>query len=300
LTYSLLLISEAKPTDPDGITVPMQMFAWGLWEEFSRMEHVSLAYHGAESRELPKRVFDFVLVIHSDRHVWLFDDSAVLHAVAGRKIIWAMEVPAARWVDYNFTWLPLPSGYTGEQVPLPCPHEMLRNSMVGVRKLPGGILLDHSYANPAGTFAEQDRSNRLWQARLVEWLTPLCGTRRFAQLQRRDCGGDTPDWIDRVPWCGYPEYLRLTAPYENFIMTHPGSYEHSVIDMAARGIKVLVPTENGVPFTPIAGALGLRTFSTREELLSLLDYPDHTDRASLCTDMSEVAARIDRYCRSCM
>jgi len=60
--------------------------------------------------------------------------------------------------------------------------------------------------------------------------------------------GDPPPWVRSIREAIYPSYLAETAPFETFLVTHPGSYEHSIIDMAARGSQVFVPSWEGRPF----------------------------------------------------
>jgi hypothetical protein len=199
-------------------------------------------------------------------------------------------------MDHYFTWLPidLPNA---EQIPFPCLWNMIQAS--NSQKVPGSILLDHAWLLDKNT-------DRDWCGRLYEWLEPLNDSgRHIAQMQR---GGHevaerfTP-WVKILPETGYPQYLAQSATYETFILTHPGSYEHSIIDMAARGIRVLVPMMEGKPFCnpTIVEGLGLRTFSNREELLGLLFSPATPPPPRECfTDMPEIVAKIDAYCQGCL
>ena len=133
--------------------------------------------------------------------------------------------------------------------------EVLDNSLVGVEKLPGSVLFDHAWGWVEGYNNYVGSVPNLWLNRLYEWFQGYGGTvaQMESLLNEERAKISVPDWVHKVPKAGYPEYLKLTAPYENFIVTHVGSYEHSIIDMAARGIRVLVPTPTVLTTTRMGG-----------------------------------------------
>ena len=128
--------------------------------------------------------------------------------------------------------------------------------------------------------------------------------RTIAQLRRPEWepqGHVFPDWLKLIPASSYTEYLKATAPYENFLMGHPGTYEHSIIDMAARGIRTIVPVLNGNTFGPkdTVDRLSLDTFSTKDGFFNILNSPltgDH--RIDLCSDACDIVKQIDTHCQS--
>jgi hypothetical protein len=218
-----------------------------------------------------------------------------IRAATRHKIMGFMEIIfPSTLIDRGFCFLPNPWPMA-EQIRLPCLRSLL-DAHNSVEKFAGSILLDHGWIEK-GKVTD-------WLPRLYEWLAPL-KDRTIAQLRHPLCESvPLPPWVHSIPQANYPTYLAQTATYETFIMTHPGSYEHSIIDMAARGIRVLVPFGDGRPFCnpSIIEDLGLETFSTGEELLSLLSVPvPHVpvspDRFN---DMPQVVAQIDAYCQGAM
>jgi hypothetical protein len=323
--YHLWLISETKPESPDEIHSSNQMIAWGLLSGFSKLPHVILTHCRTQPRDYDvtgtdwkaaldaQPPVDFTLV-HSYTPAPIFEHMSLIRAKTSRQVMWMSELPYNIF-DYSFTFLPC-SG-NGEQIPLPALCDVLNASMAGVKKLPGSVLLDHAWGWTDGSKCDGEDPN-LWCNRLYQWLAPHKDLRVVAQLERpahEEMAGITiPNWVRRVPGAFYPDYLRATAPYENFVMTHPGSYEHSIIDMAARGIRVLVPSPTvnhmhrdgwavvnaGRHFAPqdTITRLGLPIFRNREEFLSLLNTPfDGSGWGKLCTDLPQMAARIDAHCQ---
>jgi hypothetical protein len=200
-------------------------------------------------------------------------------------------------VDYNFSFLPYPDwkkrGFAPvEEVHSPYIGSILKHDS-SLKKWPGSILLDHSYPRIS--------PESLWCDRLHEWLTPIRDKVRIGQLIcRRFNLPMPPNWIHQIPETNYPDYLKRTAQYENFIMTHPESYGHSITDMVIRGIRTLIPVQDSKPFAKhsVIDRLRLPIFSTREEMFTILKTPPEDSwREKLCTDMPNIVFRIDSYCQ---
>ncbi len=321
IPYRLMLVSNSKPDTPQGIFCSAQMLGWGLWEEFSKLPHVTLTYQNAEEPLKPHPVdFTLLLCYFAGR---IYSQMREVRAMTSRRIINFMELghPPETLIDYNFTYLPHQCHWgPSEQIEFPYVGSLLSKSVQ--EKWSGSVLLDHSW--PISLLRGPQE---LWYNKLYPWLEPLKDSRKIGQLRRTNVDIDpdvnwklksdpiislqgrkladafkgqipVPDWVQSIPECCYPEYLERTAPYENFVLTHPGSYEHSIIDMAARGIKVLVPVQDGRSFIPraLVNRLGFPTFETKEELYALLDAPNSVKR-DFGTDMPEIVRRIDKYCQ---
>jgi len=110
--------------------------------------------------------------------------------------------------------------------------------------------------------------------------------------------------VARATHIGIPSLKSLLAA--TIRPKHPGSYEHSIIDMAARGIRVLVPQIDGKPFIhpELVEALRLATFGSETDLDDLLNATPHQatllDDGQPYHDLAEIAAQIDAYCQEAM
>ena len=290
--YRLLILSLPIPTTPEGIRCSVEMLAYGLWRDFAKLGHVHLQFQNVAGPLTVTEPVDFVLV-HSYFSVALDERLWELRPFTRREILCCMECPMRRpLADHCFTFLPADGVTYAEQIRCPCIGDLIDDYRG--EKTPGSVLLDHVWGPYDGT--DNDWSNRLY-----DWLKS--GYRWVAQLRRggHDEKHHFPPGIIQIAERGYPQYLSATAGYENFIVTHPGSYEHSVIDMAARGTRVLVPLQAGKPFVPqaLVDDLHLPVFGSRKELLDILSDPiEQQDvRHTVCTDMPEVVQRIDGYCQ---
>jgi hypothetical protein len=94
-------------------------------------------------------------------------------------------------------------------------------------------------------------------------------------------------------------WLAQTDHLETFIVTHLESYGYALLDMFARGTRVLCPA----PLVPphFGGRFHIDTFECREDLVGLLRRPPDPaalarNRAGL-TDWSDVATMIDARVR---
>ncbi len=115
------------------------------------------------------------------------------------------------------------------------------------------------------------------------------------------------DFIKPLFMCKYKEYMQKTELFETFIQTHPGSYEHSIIDMLARGVRVIVPRNmNGfnryfIPEETIE-YFNIPSFSNKKELLDIIRENPNTNYLNKCidnmTEMKDVVKIIDEYFQS--
>ena len=143
---------------------------------------------------------------------------------------------------------------------------------------------------------------------IMSWLEKFVDNGyKIYQLTKK---GDMPhsEIIEPIFKCNYKEYMEKTSEIETFIMTHPGAYENSVIDMAPRGTRVLVPIDQGTfkrydkteGFIPmeIINDFELGTFKNKEELINLIEKPVDNSKIekyiSMMTDMEEVVSIIDK------
>ena len=292
--YSLTLVSSGKPDVPGGITNSVQMIGWGLWREFSKLPHVSLSYCDAYFPVLGAAPSDFAIA-HCYFDAPIFKDAGALRSLASRGVANFMETDLpGSLVDYNFCFRPRSEwadrSAPGDVVAFPFVSDLLGS---GAALRPGSVLIDHPWFG-----ADNDPFLR----DLYDWLEPLSTHAEVAQLKR---SGSTersfPSWVRAIPEMNYADYLAETAGFENFVVTHRESYGHSVVDMAARGARVLVPMRSGATFCPAStvDALQLCAFSTRDEFLALLRAPHVAEdcrwRRGMMTDMPEAVARVDAY-----
>jgi len=290
--YTIALYSMNKPDALEGIRDSLHMIGFGLWSELAKLPHVLPRYSNTFAPEVEIVPADFTL-IHDCHDSPIYRRLPEIRAATRRKTMHFMEWPYegkdSDLIDRTFCYLPIPGT---DYIPFPCLRDVL--AAHADEKQPGSILLDHVWLSAENT--EQD-----WCPRLYQWLEAFDGKRFIAQLCRNNhaAAQHFPPWIAPVPESCYPEYLRSTSTIETFILTHPGSYEHSVLDMTARGTRVLIPTLGGKPFVhpSIVDGLGLSTFSTREELFALLAKPPGPIRNDQFNDMSVIVSRIDSYCQ---
>jgi hypothetical protein len=268
------------------------MMTWALFSELSKLSHISVEFQGVHE-PLIETQYDFVLC-HCCFGEPMFEKLIEIRKHTKYKTILFMEIPVKKeYIDYCFTYLPPADRSYCEEISLPCLSDVLDKH--NKKKTSGTILLDHIWAPYWGT--EKELSPQLHQ-----WLGDCREQFTISQLKRSGCENmeNFPDWITPLPEKRYVEYLDATAHFNTYILTHPGSYEHSVIDMVYRGTRTLVPVINGVPFIPRAtiDKLDLETFSNKDELLLLLNKPITVrDRRKMFTSMTSVANRIDSYCR---
>lgn len=126
-------------------------------------------------------------------------------------------------------------------------------------KLEGSILIDHDWRSAATAL---DRT-----AEICDAILPFADDVLVAQCERNF----EPRYgqsFEAVPQLPYLRYLSATDRFEYFVVTHKGSYNGAVVDMAARGTKVIAPEGHLTPSQ--VEFLGVKTFKTVDELCELL------------------------------
>lgn len=171
---------------------------------------------------------------------------------------------------------------------------IVRSLLPNLPKEPNSILLDHDVVE----FSIYRKEYMDWNEDIWKWLEPLKDSHTIYQLQRhpRDA---TPDYIHKIP-LGTPEdYLAATARMETFIVTHNSSYNHTAVEMIARGSRTLVPRNPWCPLLPniLVNMFRLPQFRDGEELLQELAKPvdrqEWDEQINKCIDMDAVVACMD-------
>lgn len=296
IPYRLMLVSPNLPNRAERITRSTQAIGWGLWNYFLKLPHVTLFYNDSRRPIDNKIPVDFTL-IHCCTDDYILKNINDAKLLTSKKIMYIMEaIRKNDTVDKNFCFLPNPNAERQGYAPVEKIDFPYINELVGTKneKILGSILIDHPYPKIA--------EELMWSDKILEWLEPLRGKVKISQMVVKRFGmPEPPGWVETIPEMSYTQYLEKTSGYENYIMTHPESFGHSITDMVVRGTRVLVPVVNGKTFAKpyIVNTLRLPTFGNRDELMSALASPlDNFDRKKICTDMPDVVARIDAYCQS--
>ena len=297
INYSLCLYSEFESSVEES-TNSLRRYSTGLLKYFLKLNHVNLKIveFDWKTESNPEKIFekipkcDFLLTalytlnVLNNYHLAKEKVNYKTSTFLENKSLW----------DYSFGNLKesSPECY----IPYPCSKSLFKYK----EKIPKTILLDdHNQEIGFG----KDMS-----AQIVNWLKEFVDDGyKIYQLTKK---GDIPHSKIIKPMfkCNYKEYMEKTSQIETFILTHPGSYENSVIDMVARGVKVLVPIDQGTfkrydkseGFVPkeIIQDFNLKTFKNKEELIGVIKKPFDNSNIkryiSMMTDMEEVVSIIDK------
>lgn len=81
-------------------------------------------------------------------------------------------------------------------------------------------------------------------------------------------GGEKSSVTRQLYHSPYFQWLAATDRLETFVMTHHESYGYAILDMFARGTRVVCPT----PFLPphFKDGFYIDTFDTKDELVEIL------------------------------
>lgn len=296
INYSLCLYGKFAKSVDESFT-SMERFSSGLLEHFVKLKHVDLKvvdYDWKTSinvektfEKIPK--CDFLLTPIYTRNV--LDNGHLAKEKVKYKTTTFLE-NKSMW-DYSFANLreSSPECY----IPYPCSKRFFKY----IEKIPKTILLDDHNQEE---FLGEDISRKI-----TDWMHELVYEGyQIYQLTKKN---DQPHSkiIKPLFKSNYKEYMEQTSKFECFIPTHPGSYENSVIDMVARGTKVLIATDQGIfkRYDKSEGFVAremiedfnLDTFKNKNELITAIKKPFDNLKIeqylSMMTDMEQVVEKID-------
>lgn len=282
--YSLLLVGAFNSPRSN---VSAEFFSEELFDRFAKLPHVTLRAHHFCDEAYP--VSDVALV-HG------YSDTPAVRGVAKLKqrvgyTAWFMETYDAPGFDHYWFYNPDMNRDRADVsfVPAPVVGDYYRRSV----KLPGSLLLDHDLELfPAAGNPEFDWNRTLW-AVLERYRSRFS---RICQLARGPCP-QRPDWIEVLPVQSHQDYLAATAGFESFVCTHAGSYNHSAVDMAVRGTRVIVPSAYGRTFVPrqLTADLHMELVHSPAAAIEACLQPQWAARAMQTTDLEDVVRMMDQH-----
>lgn len=194
---------------------------------------------------------------------------------------------------YNFYYNQQPSTSDFDHLIPPPVIQRLYNN---VPKRPGSILLDHDveWLSWVG-HRSMDWNAQIWDV--------LCDRGAefpdIYQLARGEAKG-RPDFIKVIPVSRMEDYLKATEEFETFVTTHMGSFNHTAVDMAIRGTRVLVPKTISGSFVPqpLVDRFQMQQCDSLNELVQMmLRAPATVGESQVCKtiDLDDVVTKICKY-----
>jgi len=289
--YKLLLIGSFTTWRNN---TSCEFFSDEFAKRFSKMP-VSLIKHHFNDPVFPEA--DIALIHAYDSTVAVQQVSEIKKKV--KKVVLFMEEPKYELgfdhcYFYNQKYLYAKKG-TYIHVPL------VKDQYEVVPKEPGSILLDHD----CQLFPDHGVSGNDWTEKLWSFFDKNKQYRPIYQLERGPVSH--PDFIKKIPIQSHRDYLKATAHIETFICTHAGSYNHTAVDMAVRGSKVIVPVVPGTLHKTFVPECLIKDFNmvlvlNEQQLNVALDnsFVARRDRPAIdmATDLDEVVSIMDRDFKS--
>lgn len=152
------------------------------------------------------------------------------------------------------------------------------------------IVIDHYWHQTLGIGPTD------WTLRISDWLQEvkleyeIYRMIRFGSEEKKHAK-EYEKILEHLP---YQKFISATNDAQTFIVTHRESYGYGIIDMIARGIRVITPP--GLLMDDLVNQLDIPIFKNRQELLSLIrQEPDESWNARInkCTDYSKISHIID-------
>jgi len=269
-----------------------QYMTVALYSVLKQLPHVTLfpvhAHHQAMQNfdyyKLPK--VDFIIFIGLPETYNALDLQTLKDATEYKHMVTFMERGINR-AEHSFIFKQLaPAGAQSfTYIPLPIMKKWLTNE----EKEPNTIIVDHClcWEHPSWTHCIQG-----WLEEFKDEFNIL----RLVQLPKLEekC---VPDWVTPINECGYMQYLKATAKASTYIVTNCESYGFGIIDMLARGIRVICPP-NYIDRVEFIDKFQIPQFKSKEQLLQILRSPVPPVTNTFidkCTDYKVIAELIDLH-----
>jgi hypothetical protein len=234
--------------------------------------------------EFPKA--DFVLLI-CYAGITTEQISTIREKAGAKKIISLCEINfVGVGVDYSFIFNS-DCKYDGRTsyICLPCQKDLLRLTP----KEPKTVLVDHCWESFVGTGKDITYEIEVWLDDIKHEYKIYRMIRPQDKFNHRIMDFEIP-----LITSDYLTYLNSTSTIENFIVTHHEGYSYGVIDMAARGTRVLIPKD--FLARCVTESLKIPEFRNKQEMLDIITTPVEptwSHKINICTDYDAIADEID-------
>lgn len=291
----------------DKVLSSSDMYSFFLNKYFSELKHVTfrhINFRDIKNVEIPKAQFTLVHgLFGSEEHTEMVINN-VRNCTEIRSAS-LLEVYDKR-VDFNYMFVDDKRGIDrGRVIPAPI-EKSLYHKKEKERK---SILLDHAWPSNFSENREDKDENREKTFKILETLKHLKDEYKFYKLFRHDEKDewyqDKYSWVTIIKQKSFVNYLEEISDKEIFIVTHLGSYNSSVIDALALGLKVInpgctlfVPPYNvklfGIPVTENI------TTELIKEIKKPINHDDWDKKIDLCMEIKDVVDLIDKDFQECL
>jgi len=295
--YTLLLLG--RHTDQKDLDIAHSTECWhqitiALYENF-KVLGINILFHHVHYpneiawTELPKA--DAVLFLGLTESWEELNKQSVRFVTGCKKLFTICEFPLTDGADWSFSFGVKSSGERITLIPLPIYKQLYQN----VPKIPKSIMVDHWQVD----------NNWDWTYKIEKWLKEVKDEFNIYRQVQDEPSVEVGDrqarispYLKQLKQLPFPEYLKATDTLETFIVTHYESYGYGILDMIARGIRVVAPDT----FIHSQYAeLYMPKFSDKQSLLNILRTPPDEEglksNIRKLTDYSEVVRIIDEQIR---
>lgn len=282
ISYKILILGTFVPPDVSSSLSSVGRLSRSLEEAFKDLGNIEVITRDKFSKDIPEVDF-IILIAYFDNDI---DYEFLRQKSKCKKIVSIREVYFPK-CDFSFVFNH--DFYVEDKsivIPAPCYKKYYKN----VEKIPNSILIDHYWKSYLGT--DND-----WTDKIEDWLEEIKDKFTIYKIIR------LPEEENRlrpyeipIEYTNFKNYLSITDKMESFVVTHKESYGHSILDMLARGIRVITPPDI-LPKKSFIDYFSLPVFTNKEEFYNLINIPPDKkfwdNQIEKMTDFSEIVKIID-------
>jgi hypothetical protein len=234
-----------------------------MYEELSKYNDLSIKVLRAGNEITDEYVSDFLLFMGYSTW-WAKLDKELLRKRGFKKIVSLVEVGYIE-ADWSFCFMKnITSNFNFYYTPYyPKVYSISEKERYS-------FLIDHYWENYLETGLDKTKE-------IQSWIKYLPQKFKFYRLTRFE--NEIATLTEReihIPYTNFSKYLELTDNIETLIMTHHECYPFGVMDMVARGTRVIAP-KGFLPKEDMVDYLGIQEFSNSTEFYDLVNTPPDTN-----------------------
>jgi len=254
-----ILIYGWKISDWSKSKTSAHALGYNLYLAFKRTSH-TIYYCHKDDEDLPS--VDIVVLV-TYRHDGV-DVGLVKQKTGAVKTCSVREVH----LDCDFSFLFNPEHFTNSETCMvlgpPCNKELLYPTV----KEENSVLIDHYWIDDY--FGVHDRNDkRDWTFKIEAWVERVKKGNVYRMLRFPNEKNDMLQYQKPIEYTDYLDYLAKTSGIETFVITHRECYTYGVIDMAARGTRIISP-EGFLPRC-LVDVFGIEEFTDENTFVELLN-----------------------------
>lgn len=279
--YSLTILGKMDVRSSGG------MITHAIYDEFRKIPYIRLDFIDCLKPITKCLKTDFILYIGAG-DVWKKINKDRIKAITNCIKITTMLEVCFPESDWNYVFKKSNAKNSTKFSPPIC-----KKAYPNLDKIKNTILIDHPWQHwidiGKGQYEQTDQ--------ILSWLEKVKSEFKVTRIVRNgDDRSKFQCFQEFIPTMDFNSYIDKTNTMETFVATHRESFGYSVVDMVARGIRVIAPL-GYLDKKSLVEHFGIKEFSSEDEFLNILREPIDkgywNNLINKCSDYADIVKVVD-------